>query len=87
MMEGIEELKDRVAARISSLRKIRKMSQRQLAEACGMHRMAINAIEAGSRSIKLTEAAAIAEALGVELGPLVSDEPLVLHVHTEVPID
>lgn len=63
------------------------MSQRQLADACGVHRMTISAIECGRRSIKLGEAVAISAALGVELGPLVSAEPLVLHVHTEVPID
>lgn len=61
------------------------MSQRQLAEACGMTRDAITAIESGRRPIRLDEAIAICDALDVELGALVSTAPLVVHV--AIPID
>lgn len=63
------------------------MTQRELGEACGMHRMVISHLECGRRSIKLGEAVTLASVLGVDLAALVSSEPLVLHVHTEVPID
>jgi transcriptional regulator with XRE-family HTH domain len=81
----IEAPQHRVAVRITGLRKFREMSQRQLAEACGMTRDAITAIESGRRAIKLAEAIAISAALGIELGALVSPEPLVVHV--AIPID
>lgn len=79
-MRSVNEIETRVAGRIAKLRQRREMSQRQLGEAVGLHRMVINKIEAGHRSIKLGEAVAFSAVLGVELTALISPEPLMLHV-------
>jgi UDP-N-acetylglucosamine 1-carboxyvinyltransferase len=87
MIDGIDRHEHRAGARIARLREHRKLTQTQLADACGMTRQAISSIELGKRAFRLGEAVAIAEALEIDLGRLVSADPLVLHVHTEVPID
>lgn len=54
------------------------MTQQQLADAIGIRRAAVSAIECGSRNLRLGEAIALCDALGVDLGAVVSVQPLVL---------
>lgn len=84
MLDHINGHERRAVARIASLRLYREMTQKQLANACGMTRNAISSIESGHRSLKLGEAVAIAEALGVDLGALVSTGDLVLNVQVRI---
>jgi DNA-binding XRE family transcriptional regulator len=75
---GIDTQERRAAVRLVQLRRYREMSQQRLADAAGMPRFALQAVEAGNRNLRLGEAIALCEALGVELGAVVSDQPLVL---------
>lgn len=72
----------RAVVRIVNLRRYRDMSQQALADAAGMPRFALQAVEVGQRNLRLGEAIALCTALGVELGAVVSGQPLVLR--TEV---
>jgi transcriptional regulator with XRE-family HTH domain len=82
-MEHVNEYERRAAVRIANLRRYREMTQQQLATASGLSRIAIASIENCTRYIKLGEAVTLSAALGVELGDLVSAEPLVLHLPIE----
>lgn len=79
-MEHVNDYERRASARIANLRRTREMTQQQLATASGLSRIAIASIENGTRYIKLGEAVILSAVLGVELGDLVSAEPLVLQV-------
>jgi len=59
------------------------MTQKQLAEQVGIHQAAMSAIEAGKRYMRLGEAIAACTALGVDLGDVVSDEPLTLRTEVQ----
>lgn len=67
------------------IRGVRKMTQQQLADACGVHRAVIAGIEGGSRGIRLGEAVRICDALLVSLAEMVDAKPLSVHIN--VPID
>lgn len=83
-MVDVDAHSSRAALRILQLRQHRKMTQQQLADATGMNRSAVWAVETGRRYIRLGEAVAICAALSVDLGALVAEEPLVLVTSTEV---
>lgn len=81
-IERIREHERRAIARIYTLRRYRDLTQKQLADAVGMTRGALAAMEEGDRNLRLGEAVAICEVLQVDLAALVSPEPL----NIEVPI-
>lgn len=58
----------RVVNRLRVLRAEKRWSQQQLAEAVGVSRQAINAIENGRHDPGVTLAFRIADSLGVEIG-------------------
>lgn len=82
-MESIHALERRAVARIASVRRVRQMTQQQLAEAIGIHQAAMSGIEAGKRYMRLGEAIAACAALGVDLGEVVSEEPLTLRTEVQ----
>jgi len=55
-----------VGDRIRVLRQKAKLSQEALADACGLHRTYIGAVERGERNISLLNIVAISRALGVK---------------------
>ena len=74
----------RFSARLSSMRKLRKMTQQQLADVVGLPRPSLGMIEVGKRSVTLSEAVALCEALDVDLAAMISAEPLTLTILTQV---
>lgn len=66
------------------MRRVRKMTQQQLSDATGINRSSLGLIEVSRRGISLGEAALICEALDVELGAMISAEPLTLTIRTQV---
>lgn len=80
----VDEHSRRAGSRIIGLRRHREMTQQQLADATGMTRSAVWAIETGRRYLRLGEAADICAALKVDLTALVAQAPLVLETTTEV---
>lgn len=79
-MSSLSEHEVRFAANVARVRAARKMTQEELARLVGMGRSAIVAVERGGRRIRLGEACAIAVALNVPLGELVSDQPLTIQI-------
>lgn len=67
-----------VIARIRAIRQAKGMSAQQLADASGcLSRSAIANLESGRRdTLTLDEAAALCDALGVDLRVVISDEPM-----------
>lgn len=59
--------------RVRYFRNVRKLSQDQLAELCGLHRTYIGSVERGERNITLVNAEKIADALSVSLCDLVKN--------------
>ncbi len=56
----------RFGDRVRHLRKKRGWSQEELADACGLHRTYVGAVERGERNISLVNIVAFAHALGVK---------------------
>lgn len=65
-------LSEVVASRVRQHRKARNWSQEHLAEAAGISRDALSRIERNDRAARLDTLAAIADALGVEVGALIA---------------
>lgn len=59
--------------RVRHLRKLKSLSQDELAELCGLHRTYIGSVERGERNITLLNANKIANALSVSLAELVTE--------------
>lgn len=78
MMEPIYELERRAVARIASARRYRQMTQQQLSAASGLKPWTIAEVEGHRRHLRLGEAIALCDALGVDLGDVVSEGPLTL---------
>lgn len=74
----MDALERRAVARIANVRRYRQMTQQQLSEATGMRKFAIAEVEGHRRHLRLGEAIALCEALGVSLGDVVSEGPLTL---------
>ena len=63
--EQKQQTRDRIGQRIATLRKLKGMTQEQLAQAAGLQRTHVNRIEAGKYAVTLEVIQAIAEALGM----------------------
>ncbi len=59
--------------KVRHCRKLRNLSQDELAELCGLHRTYIGSVERGERNITLLNANKIANALSVSLAELVTE--------------
>lgn len=77
-MSTVNEHERRAVARIASLRRYCDLTQQQLADAIGMTRVALQAVEGGNRHLRIGEAVALCAALGVDLSVVVSEQPLML---------
>ena len=62
----------RLGAVVREYRRARGYSQEAFADACGLHRTYIGAIERGERNVSIDNIARIAEALGLRIGELFS---------------
>lgn len=61
-------------SRVRHFRKIRSLSQEELADACNLHRTYIGGIERGERNVSLNNVEKISEALGIPVKHLLTDE-------------
>ena len=62
-----------MGAKIKALRRYKGLTQQQLADACGIHRITLARIEHGGYSPSVDVAAKIAVALGVTIDELVRE--------------
>lgn len=60
-------------SKVRHFRKLRQLSQNELAELCELHRTYIGSVERGERNITLVNAEKIAHALSVSLCDLVKN--------------
>ena len=60
-----QQVRERIGGRVATLRKLRGMTQEQLAQAAGLQRTHVNRIEAGKYAVTLEVIQAIAETLGM----------------------
>ena len=63
--EQKQQTRDRIGLRIQTLRKMKKLSQDELARIAGVQRTHLSRIEAGKYAVTLETIQAIAEALGM----------------------
>ena len=63
--EQKQKTRDRIGLRIQTLRKMKKLSQDELARRAGIQRTHLSRIEAGKYAVTLETIQAIAEALGM----------------------
>jgi transcriptional regulator with XRE-family HTH domain len=63
-----------VGFRIRELRASRRLSQAQLAESCGLHRIFIGSVERGERNVAILNLRLIARTLRVPLADLFDDK-------------
>ena len=60
-----KQVRERIGGRVATLRKLKGMTQEQLAQAAGLQRTHVSRIEAGKYAVTLEVIQAIAEALGM----------------------
>jgi transcriptional regulator with XRE-family HTH domain len=72
MRRQLDDINTRVAAQIRSRRMAVGLSQEGLADACGLHRTYIGAVERGERNITLNTLQKIAKALKCEPAELIA---------------
>ena len=60
-----KQVRERIGGRVATLRKLKGMTQEQLAQAAGLQRTHVNRIEAGKYAVTFETVQAIAEALGM----------------------
>jgi transcriptional regulator with XRE-family HTH domain len=65
------DVRDRLAAKMKSMRAARGWSQEELAHQAGMHRTYISAVERRIKNATITNVARIAAAFGCKIGDLV----------------
>jgi transcriptional regulator with XRE-family HTH domain len=65
----------RLGARLREMRLSRRLTQAQLAEACGLHRTFIGSVERGERNVAILSLRRIAKALRVPVTALLDDFP------------
>ena len=63
--EQKQQVRERIGGRVATLRKLKGMTQEQLAQAAGLQRTHVNRIEAGKYDVTICVLQAIAEALGM----------------------
>jgi transcriptional regulator with XRE-family HTH domain len=68
------DITEQFGKRVRHFRKLRNLSQDELAELCELHRTYIGSVERGERNITLINANKIANALSVSLADLVADD-------------
>ena len=68
------DITEQFGKKVRYFRKIRNLSQAQLAELSELHRTYIGSVERGERNITLLNASKIAKALSVSLAELVIDD-------------
>ena len=64
---------EQIGFRIRELRSAHRMTQAQLADACGLHRTYIGSVERGERNVAVLNLRRIAKTLRVPLADLFSD--------------
>jgi len=72
-----QELLRRVGQRVAHARGDRGWSQERLAEAVGIEPVSLSRLETGDRALSLSTLAAIADALGVNVGDLIDEGRLI----------
>ncbi|MBE9186479.1 helix-turn-helix transcriptional regulator [Microcoleus sp. LEGE 07076] len=68
------DITEQFGKKVRYFRKLRNLSQDQLAELSELHRTYIGSVERGERNITLLNASKIAKALSVSLADLVIDD-------------
>jgi transcriptional regulator with XRE-family HTH domain len=68
------DIAEQFGRKVRYFRKLRNLSQDELAERCELHRTYIGSVERGERNITLLNAKKIANALAVSLAELVTDD-------------
>ena len=66
----LKKIRKKFGERVRALRKERGYSQEAFADACGLHRTYVGAIERGERNVAIDNIAKIAAALKVDTGDL-----------------
>ncbi|KJH70667.1 helix-turn-helix domain-containing protein [Aliterella atlantica] len=67
------DITEQFGKKVRHLRKLKNLSQDELAELCELHRTYIGSVERGERNITLINANKIANALSVSLAELVTE--------------
>lgn len=67
------DITEQFGKKVRHLRKLKNLSQDELAELCELHRTYIGSVERGERNITLISANKIANALSVSLAELVTE--------------
>jgi transcriptional regulator with XRE-family HTH domain len=66
----MQDIQRRLGLRVRSLRQKRGLSQEAFADACGVHRSYMGAVERGEKNLTVASLSKIARALNVKVGEL-----------------
>jgi transcriptional regulator with XRE-family HTH domain len=66
----MQDLQKRLGLRIRSMRQKQSLSQEAFADACGVHRSYMGAVERGEKNLTVASLSKIAHALNVKVGDL-----------------